>query len=173
MNDVSDTAALPADTPPAEVVRCYWQRMQGRDFRGVAPLLGPELTVDWPQSNERFRGPERFLQMNREYPAHGPWTVQLHRLVADGAQVVTQVTVGDGVQRAEPVSFFEVAAGRIRRIVEYWPEPFAPATDRRHLSEPIAEVGVDASAGAEPGAAADAAGAPRPCPRRRRRCRAC
>jgi ketosteroid isomerase-like protein len=36
------------------------------------------------------------------------------------------------------VSFFSVADGRIARLVEYWPEPFTAAENRRHLTEPMA-----------------------------------
>jgi hypothetical protein len=75
--------------------------------------------------------------MNAEYPTTGRWQFQINRLVASASEVVTQVSVTDGQQSAEPVSFFTVVAGRITRLVEYWPEPFAAAANRRHLMEPI------------------------------------
>ena len=63
------------------------------------------------------------------------WRFRVNRLVAGGTEVVTQVSVTDGQQHAEAVSFFTVVDGRITRLVEYWPEPFAPAENRRHLVE--------------------------------------
>lgn len=128
----------PAEGTAAEaeaVVREFWRRMAGNDFASVAGLLDAGFVMEWPQSGERIRGAERFVQMNSGYPAHGPWRFRINRLVAGPREVVTQVSVTDGVQSAEPVSFFTLQGRRIVRLVEYWPEPFAPADNRRHLVE--------------------------------------
>ena len=112
--------------------------MATNDFHSVTSVLAPEFTLEWPQSKERIRGPERFCQMNAEYPTASRWLFTINRLVASGESVVTQVSLSDGRQSAEPVSFFTVRAGRITKLVEYWPEPFTPAKNRRHLVEPMA-----------------------------------
>lgn len=119
----------------AAVVRAFWQRMATNDFASVAELLAPGFVLDWPQSRERIRGAAAFVRMNAEYPSHGPWRFTLHRLVADGGQVVTHVGVTDGVQCGEAISFFRVEGGRIAAVVEFWPDPFPPAQNRRHLVE--------------------------------------
>lgn len=120
------------------VVREFWRLMATNDFHSVKSVLALELIVEWPQSKERIRGPERFCQMNAEYPTNSHWRFQIKRLVASGESVVTQVSLTDGSQSAEPVSFFTVQEGKITHLVEYWPEPFAPAENRRHLVEPMA-----------------------------------
>ena len=120
------------------VVREFWRLMATNDFHSVKSVLAPELIVEWPQSKERIRGPERFCQMNAEYPTTSRWRFQINRLVVSGESVVTQVSLTDGTQSAEPISFFTVQAGKITTLVEYWPEPFAPAENRRHLVEPMA-----------------------------------
>lgn len=117
------------------VVREFWRLMATNEFESVQRVLAPEFVMEWPQSKERIRGAERFARMNADYPSKGRWTFQLNRLVCDGQQVVTQVSVSDGEQHAEPISFFSVVDGKISRLVEYWPEPFAPAQNRRHLVE--------------------------------------
>ncbi|HWB78183.1 MAG TPA: nuclear transport factor 2 family protein [Nannocystaceae bacterium] len=128
-----------ADIPSAEsVVREFWRLMATNDFHSVAAVLAPDFVVEWPQSKERIRGAENFARMNAEYPTEGRWRFRINRLVASGADVVTQVSVTDGTQSAEPVSFFTVVGGKIARLVEYWPEPFAAAENRRHLTEPSA-----------------------------------
>ncbi len=119
------------------VVREFWRLMASNDFHSVTSVLSEQVVVEWPQSNERIRGAENFARMNAEYPASGPWEFRLNELVASQDKVVTQVSVSDGQQSAEPISFFTVHDGRIVRLVEYWPEPFAPAENRRHLTEPI------------------------------------
>jgi hypothetical protein len=45
------------------------------------------------------------------------------------------VSITDGVQQARAISFFEVADGRVKRLVEYWPEPYDAPPDRAHLVE--------------------------------------
>ena len=42
-----------------------------------------------------------------------------------------------GWRLAEAVSFFTLDSGMITRLVEYWPEPYAPPYNRGHLAEPI------------------------------------
>jgi len=129
----------PTVPEPAAVrlVREFWARMASNRFATVADLLAPQYTLDWPQSNERIRGPERFVAMNSGYPAHGPWRFEVHRIVGNDAEAVSDVSVTDGVQRGRAITFSTVSQGRIVRQVEFWPEPFAPAANRAHLVEPI------------------------------------
>jgi hypothetical protein len=109
--------------------------MATNDFQSVASVLAPEFVLEWPQSNERIRGAERFARMNREYPAHGPWQFTINRLIGGDSEAVSDVTVTDGVQLARAISFFTVAAGKITRLVEFWPEPYAAPGNRAHLVE--------------------------------------
>lgn len=120
---------------PESVVRECWRLMATNDFHSVKPLLADDFVLEWPQSRERIRGGENFARMNAEYPATGRWRFQLNFLVASADSVVTQVSVTDGTQSGEPISFFTVAGGKIVKLVEYWPEPFAPVENRRHLVE--------------------------------------
>jgi ketosteroid isomerase-like protein len=112
--------------------------MATNDFHAVAAVLAPEFVLEWPQSRERIRGAARFARMNAEYPAHGPWSFTIHRLVGGESEAVSDVTVTDGVQTARAISFFEVRAGQITRLVEYWPEPYEAPAHRAHLVERMA-----------------------------------
>ncbi len=76
--------------------------------------------------------------MNAEYPTTGRWQFAINRLVAASSEVVTQVLISDGTQSAEAVLLFTVEGGLITRLVEYWPEPYAPPLNRHHLTVPIA-----------------------------------
>jgi len=49
----------------------------------------------------------------------------------------SDVSVTDGVQTARAISFFSVANGKVTRLVEFWPEPYAAPADRAHLVEPM------------------------------------
>ncbi|MEZ4365470.1 MAG: nuclear transport factor 2 family protein [Kofleriaceae bacterium] len=126
------------DVPsPEAVVREFWRRMATNDFFAVTQLLADDLVVEWPQSGERFRGATTFARVNAAYPTNGRWRFSLNQLVASGDQVVTQVSLTDGHQPAEPISFFTVRDGRIVHLREYWPEPFAPAAWRHALADPV------------------------------------
>ena len=120
-----------------EVVREFWRLMSSNDFQSVGAVLADDYVLDWPQSNERIRGRERFARMNMEYPANGPWVFTIHRLVGGEEEAVSDVGVTDGAQNARVISFFTVADGKITRQVEFWPEPYEAPANRRHLVEAI------------------------------------
>ena len=111
--------------------------MASNDFSSVAAVLSPSFVLEWPQSRERIRGAEHFARMNSEYVAHGLWRFNLVRLVSGETEAVSEVEVSDGVQHARAISFFTVGGGKITRLVEYWPEPYAAPASRRHLVEPM------------------------------------
>ena len=119
----------------ASVVREFWRLMATNDFHSVKAVLADDFVLDWPQSGERIVGPENFAVVNAEYPTEGVWSFAIRRLVAQGPEVVTHVEVTDGKQSGEAISFFHLSGGKIQSIVEYWPDPFEPAANRKHLVE--------------------------------------
>ena len=120
------------------VVREFWRLMASNDFDSVRAVLADDFVLEWPQSKERIRGGTNFARMNAEYPSStGRWSFRIDRLVASGADVVTQVGITDGVLSAVALSFFTVAGGRIVRLVEWWPEPYDAPAHRGHLVEPM------------------------------------
>lgn len=127
----------PRASSATDVARTFWRLMASNDFASVAVVLDDAFVCDWPQSNERIRGAERFARLNAEYPAHGSWRFTVHRVVGGEHEAVSEVTVTDGVQVARAISFFTVAGGRITRLVEYWPEPYTAPAHRAHLVEPL------------------------------------
>ena len=120
-----------------EIAGRFWQLMATNDFRSVGSLLADDFVLDWPQSGERIRGRDNFAAMNEEYPAHGPWTFTVNRIVGNETVAVSEVTVSDGVQLARAISFFEISNSRIVKMVEFWPDPFPPRADRKHLVDPF------------------------------------
>ena len=87
---------LSVHTKDESVVREFWRLMATNDSHSVKAVLAPEFVLEWPQSNERIRGPENFAQMNAEYPTTGRWQFRVNRLVASAVEVATQVSVTDG-----------------------------------------------------------------------------
>ncbi|MER7758657.1 nuclear transport factor 2 family protein [Streptomyces sp. NPDC097619] len=103
----------------SRVVESLWERIQARDWAGVAELLAEDAVVDWPVTGERITGRENYVAVNREYPEG--WSIRVLRIVAEGDRVASEVEVpheGIGVFRA--ASFWTVREGRIVRGTEYW-----------------------------------------------------
>ena len=121
-----------------EIAREFWRLMSTNDFHAVGAVLADDFILDWPQTNERIRGRERFATVNVEFPAKGVWVFTVNRIVGDEVEAVSDVSVTDGSRHDRAISFFTVRAGKISRIVEYWPEPSAAPANRSHLVEPIA-----------------------------------
>jgi ketosteroid isomerase-like protein len=119
------------------LVNDYWQRMASNDFASLAPLLADGFVAEWPQTGERFDA-AGFIRMNGQYPAHGPWRFTVHRIVGGDGEAVSDVGITDGVQQARAISFFTVIDGRIRRLVEFYPEPYPAPANRAHLVLPEA-----------------------------------
>jgi ketosteroid isomerase-like protein len=132
------TAARSTGEGAVALAQRYWALMQTNDWAAVGAVLADDFVLEWPQSNERIRGRERYAQMNAEYPAAGRWRFTTWRLFGDALRAVSEVEVTDGSRRDVALTFFEVRGDRIARIVEYWPEPFAASPARAHLTEPMA-----------------------------------
>lgn len=105
------------------LVERFWELMGENDFFKVGEVLHDDFVLEWPQTNERIAGRERFGIVNRDYPTAGRWTFRINRLVEGANEVVTDVTVSDGQRVDRSIAFFELQDRRIVRIVEYWPEP--------------------------------------------------
>lgn len=118
-----------------EAVTRFWWLMASNDFHAVGEVLSDDFVLEWPQSGERIRGRENFGKMNEEYPAHGVWKFTINRILVDGDEAVSDVSVTDGVQHARAISFFHVVDGRIQKLLEFWPDPFPAPGHRRHLVE--------------------------------------
>jgi ketosteroid isomerase-like protein len=118
-----------------DLVQRFWSLMQSNDFHSVGEVLSDDFVLEWPQSGERIRGRENFGRMNQEYPAYGSWRFTINRILVEGDEAVTDVSVTDGVQHARAISFFTVKESQIMRLLEFWPDPFPAPEHRRHLIE--------------------------------------
>lgn len=115
----------------SEVIEAFWKLMQTNDFRAASSLLSEDYELTLPQSSERVSGRDNFTAINQNYPAQGRWQFVVNQLVAEGNQVVTDVSVTDGVIQARAITFSTVKGGLIVKQLEFWPESYeAPAWRR-------------------------------------------
>lgn len=120
-----------------QVVEQFWVAMQSNDFKAVGEFLHEEYMLEWPQSGERVRGRENFVAINENYPAHGRWECTVHRILAEGDEVVSDVDVTDGVIHGRVITFSTIRDGKIVHQTEFWPDPFEPADWRAQWVEKI------------------------------------
>lgn len=115
---------VPVSTAAQRVVRRFWKAMASNDFHAASLCLTEDFRLQWPQSDEVIEGRENFAALNTAYPAQGLWTFDLRRIVGEGAQIVTEVGVSDGVVRATALTFHTVRGDLIAFQREFWPDPF-------------------------------------------------
>nr|WP_225853670.1 nuclear transport factor 2 family protein [Micromonospora sp. AMSO31t] len=125
---MSDTALT------RQAAQDYVDRLERRDWPGLAGLLADDVTYEMPQTRERIRGREAFLRFNIEYP--GDWHLRVRRLVADGGSAALWLDVRVGDERQDACVWLEVSeGGLISRVIDHWPEPYDPPPGREHLVE--------------------------------------
>lgn len=105
--------------------------MNINDFWAVGRLLADEYRLEYPQSGETFYGRDSFARINENYPANSLWRFTVHKLVAEGPEIVSDVSVTDSVVKARVITFSTVEDGLIVRQLEFWPEPFEAPEWRR------------------------------------------
>ncbi len=118
-----------------QVVEGFWAAMQTNDFKSAGRFLHDDYVLEWPQSGERIRGRENFAAVNEHYPAHGRWEFAVQRIIAEGDEVTSDVSVTDGVITGRAITFSTLRDGKIVHQIEFWPDPFEPAAWRAQWIE--------------------------------------
>ncbi|MER5222302.1 nuclear transport factor 2 family protein [Streptomyces flaveus] len=131
---------MTSSTDPSELtdlrktVEAHWATAEARDWAAFAETLAEDVVYTLPQTRERIRGRENYVQFNREYP--GDWHLRIERIVAEPGQVVTWIHATVGLEEMYAISFFTGDdQGRVISITDFWPEPYEPPAGREHLVE--------------------------------------
>lgn len=117
------------------VLEQFFAAMERGDIDTVRRLLHDDLIMEWPQSGERFRGPDNAIaavgasELKPE-PAGEP------RIVGGGDTWVFSMPLSYGGEIHHYVGVFEITEGRIRRSTEYFGAPFPAQAGRAQYAEP-------------------------------------
>ncbi len=121
---------------PTAPVTALWDAFDRRVFDDALPWLSSDFVAEWPQTNERIRGPEAFVRLNEFYP--GEWTCEVISIEAiETHRVVAVVRISDGKMSLHAVGFYDLLDGRIEKAVEYFGDDGPPPFDRTRWTEPI------------------------------------
>ncbi|GLV87061.1 hypothetical protein Slala03_67500 [Streptomyces lavendulae subsp. lavendulae] len=114
---------------PLKVVAHLWERIEARDWDGVAALVAEDAVIEWPVSGERIVGRANFVAVLRdegedsEDDERSLGAVEVLRILADGDLVVTEVEIPEEHVVYRAVSLWTVRDGEIVGAREYWTSP--------------------------------------------------
>ena len=115
------------------LARELWRLFDEARFADALPLLAPDFVCAWPQTGEVFRGAANFIAVQENYP--GRWRCTVEHLVENGEEAVTRTRVSDGTSHTFALSFFAAREERIRRLTEFWADPYDPPPERQRWAE--------------------------------------
>jgi hypothetical protein len=120
-------------TGTRQVVERFIATLEARDWQAWAGLLHPDVIYEIPQSRERIRGRDRYLQFNQEYP--GDWHLRPKVVIADKRNGVAWFEWRLNDRTDDAMAFFEFSGELISRVTDFWLEPYQPPAGREHLVE--------------------------------------
>ncbi len=108
---------------PLKVVARLWERIEARDWDGVAELIAEDAVIEWPVSGERIVGRANFIAVNSDDGYADERSVELLRILAEGNLVVTEVEIPQDHVVYRAVSLWTVRDGEVVGAREYWTSP--------------------------------------------------
>ncbi|GLX20719.1 hypothetical protein Slala02_39390 [Streptomyces lavendulae subsp. lavendulae] len=104
-----------------------WERIEARDWDGVAGLVAEDAVIEWPVSGERIVGRANFVAVLRDEEddtgGRSVGSVEVLRILADGDLVVTEVEIPEDHVLYRAVSLWTVRGGQVVGAREYWTSP--------------------------------------------------
>ncbi|RST08484.1 nuclear transport factor 2 family protein [Streptomyces sp. WAC07149] len=104
-----------------------WERIEARDWDGVAGLVAEDAVIEWPVSGERIVGRANFVAVLRDEEddtgGRSIGSVEVLRILADGDLVVTEVEIPEDHVLYRAVSLWTVRGGQVVGAREYWTSP--------------------------------------------------
>jgi ketosteroid isomerase-like protein len=119
------------ETSTEAVIRRFYEALAAEDFAGLSELMTDDVTDEYPQSGERFRGKDNLRAVVENYPGRqsGGLSAKVDRVVGSGDQctVVTRITYPNG-QTWHGIDLVELRNGKIAKVTSFFGAPFeAPA----------------------------------------------
>ncbi|KOU62276.1 hypothetical protein ADK55_09065 [Streptomyces sp. WM4235] len=108
---------------PLSVVARLWERIEARDWDGVAELIAEDAVIEWPVSGERIVGRANFIAVLSDDADTDEASVEVLRILADGDLVVSEVEIPQDHVVYRAVSLWTVRDGEVVGAREYWTSP--------------------------------------------------
>lgn len=105
------------------MVARLWERIEARDWDGVAELIAEDAVIEWPVSGERIVGRANFIAVLSDDADTDEASVEVLRILADGDLVVSEVEIPQDHVVYRAVSLWTVRDGEVVGAREYWTSP--------------------------------------------------
>ena len=113
----------------------HWDASERGDLEAEHAIYAADAILDYPQSDERFRGRSRIQEQRGRHPAERHFSVR--RILGAGDLWVSECVITyDGVP-THSLSVMELTDGLVTHETQYFADPFSPAPGRSALAEPI------------------------------------
>ena len=107
-----------------ELIRRFWATANAGDWPAFEALLSPDMVYLVPQTRERIRGREHFVEFFRTWPE--AWRAEITRCIVDAQRAVTVIDFLTERGRETGISFFELQGGLITEVCDFWPSDYEP-----------------------------------------------
>lgn len=113
-------------TSNEQIIKKYWGFFNDADFDAAGKLMVSDAVVWWPNTREVFKGKDKFILTQKEYP--GKWYISLEKIFSKNDTVITvvNVTTKDKSISFYATSFFKMKNSMICEIYEYWSDVDEP-----------------------------------------------
>lgn len=118
----------------SEILQRYMAAEAAGDVAGALALFDEGFVMEWPQSGERFTGPQDALAAISAAEVK-PEPVGPPRILGDGAVGVVMMPLKYGDELSHYVGVYEIADGRITHATEYFGAPFAAQAARSAFAD--------------------------------------
>ena len=112
----------------------FWEATESGNLESAAELVHPDITMEWPQSGERFSGLDNALGALRATEVR-PEMAGEPSLEGCGDLWVARAPLRYGEEIYHYVGVFSLQDGKIRHTTEYFGAPFPPNPGRAAFSD--------------------------------------
>ena len=117
-----------------EVLRRLLEATARGDISALTELVHPDISVEWPQSGERFTGRENALGAQLATPVK-PEMAGEPIVLGSGDVWIVRMPLRYGSETHYYAGIFEIEDGRLRRTTEYFAAPFPPNEARARFAD--------------------------------------
>ena len=129
---MSTTPATSRDLP--ELVERFLDATERGDISALTDLIHPEISVQWPQSGERFTGRDNAIGAQLATPVKPEVAGEMVVAGRDDLWVIRiPLRYGDDIYYYAGI--FELEDGLVRRTTEYFAAPFPPNEARAAFAD--------------------------------------
>lgn len=125
-------------TSGREVVMRILDAAERQDVEALRPLMHERIVGEWPQSGERFTGPDNAMGAMTATEVK-PEVVGEPRIIGAGDTWVMMLPLRYGTDPYHYVGVYELEDGLLRHVTEYFGAPFPAPASRAPFADPPSE----------------------------------